>query len=208
MQKITSVEEMSINPETIVDEAAFNSIFSKYQSRENFVQSLELKGKLNLLKTAKYIVLLYSEDSVLNERPPLTLKERQIKALKMAGFKLKDNKPNQLVEKCLIQLQDRHIFEFIFEFLKRNKRFVWQEIISLESQMLENQQLRMRPVAEEKGAEELRAFERKDKLTEMYKRWEKELKAAYNEFYGDNENVRAIHTINRENMALLENLAW
>ena len=154
----------------------------------------------------KYVILLYSEDSVLNVKPPMGLEERQMRATTLAGFKLYDNQPVVIVKKFLIELEDRNIFEFIFEFLTKQKKFIWQEIITLETQLLENQRLRIRPVDEEKG--ELAAFEKKGKLTVLYKDWYLNLKEMYNEFYGDNENVRAIHRINRSEMASLENMAF
>ena len=206
MRAAPSLEEMLINPDEIKTVQDVEERFATYKTFEDLLVGLELLQEIDLVKLVKYIVLLYSDDSTLNVKPPMGLEERQARASQMAGFKMYDNQPVVIVKKYLIELESRQIFEFIFEFITKQKKFVWQEIITLETQLLENQRLRMRPVDEEKG--ELAAFEKKGKLTIMYKDWYQNLKEMYNEFYGDNENVRAIHRINRAEMASLENMAF
>ena len=202
------LDDMLIDPSQINTREDVNRLFGKYKSYEELLVGLELLREIDLVKLAKYTVALYSEDSILNVRPPMSLAERQLRAIQIAGFKTVDNEPIPIVRRFMVELDSRELFEFIFEYLTKQKRFVWQEIVSLETQLLENQKLRMRPVDEEKGQAELAAFEKKGKLTILYKEWYTQLKEAYNEFYGDNENVRAIHRINRANMASLENLAF
>ena len=197
-------EDMAINPSEIHAEEDVQAIFGKYKKYEEFAIELDLIKDLDIVKAIRYMVLLYSEDSVLNTRPPMPLEERQIRAVQLAGLKLYDNQPVKSVQMFLIQLDSRAIFEFIFEFLTKQKKFVWQEIITLETQILENQKLRMKPV----DVEDLGGFEKKGKLTIMNKDWYNSLKEFYNEFYGDNQQLRAIHKINRANMASLENMAF
>jgi hypothetical protein len=206
MRAAPTIEEMLINPSDINTIKDVEQTFGTYKTFEDLQVGLELLREIDVVKLAKYVILLYSEDSILNVKPPMGLEERQSRATSLAGFKLYDNQPVAIVKRFLIDLESRQIFEFIFEFLTKQKKFVWQEIITLETQLLENQRLRMRPVDEEKG--ELAAFEKKGKLTILYKDWYTNLKEMYNEFYGDNENVRAIHRINRSEMALLENMAF
>jgi hypothetical protein len=207
MQVAENVEDMAINPAEIPNHEAAVELFIEYQTFIPLIESLTDLG-LDVYASMRYIVLLYSEDSLLNVRPPIPLEERQIRALDMAGFKLNDGRPSEEVSLYLMTLQDRRVFEFIFEYLARQKKFVWQEIITLETRIMENQMLRLRPVDEKSGKDEMVAFEKKGALTKMYKEWYGSLKETYDDFYGDNENVRAIHRINRANMASLENLAF
>jgi hypothetical protein len=206
MRGAETLEGMMINPDSIKTTEDVEQLFKEYKTLEDLIVGLELLKEIDLVKLVKYVITLYSDDSILNVRPPMSLDERQVRAIQMSGFKLYDNQPIAIVKRFLIDLDSRQIFEFIFEYLSKQKKFVWQEIITLETQLLENQRLRMRPVDEEKG--ELAAFEKKGKLTIMYKDWFLNLKEMYNEFYGDNDNLRAIHRINRAEMSSLENLAF
>jgi len=207
MGAATKIENMVINPVSIKTDNRVKTLFGDYESYKEMLKTVE-QLKIDLYSTLKYIVLLYSEDSILNVRPPMPLEERQIRALHLAKFTVRNASPDESVKRYLVDLGDRRLFEFIFEFLTKQKKFTWQEIITLETQILENQMLRLRPVDEESGKDELMAFEKKGKMTTMYKEWYSILKEFYDEFYGDNDNVRAIHRINRANMASLENIAF
>ena len=202
--KSLTFKEMAINPDRIISEPTIKNIFGEYECYSDLKFAMGLMTDLRMEEVVKYIVLLYSEDSILNTRPPMPLDERQARALELAG--LKEISPEN--RKALIELHNRPLFEFIFEYLTKQKKFVWQEIITLETQILENQKLRMRPVDADGSKDELSSFEKKGKMTIMYKQWYLALKESYDEFYGDNENVRAIHRINRANMASLENIAF
>lgn len=195
---------MAIVPSNIKSDDDIKKLFSEYETYQDFLDTLVFH-EIPIIPLVKYIVLLYSEDSTLNIRPPMPLDERQKRALDMSKLSKIGVKK---VRRFVLELQDRRIFEFIFEYLTKQKRFTWQEIITLETQILENQKLRLRPVDEESGKDELMAFEKKGKMTLMYKEWYSTLKEFYDEFYGDNANVRAIHRINRANMASLENIAF
>ncbi len=196
--------DMAIVPSHIKAEKDIKKLFREYETYQDLLDTVEWL-KIDPILLVKYIVYLYSEDSILNIRPPMPLDERQARALEMSGLGKMDA---DWVKKYVLELQDRRVFEFIFEYLTKQKRFTWQEIITLETQILENQKLRLRPVDEESGKDELMAFEKKGKMTIMYKEWYSTLKEFYDDFYGDNQNVRAIHRINRANMASLENISF
>ena len=206
MQIAESIEQMAINSNEIKSDAGIKDLFGEYQSFDSFMGQTKAL-QLDVVQVTKFIVLLYSEDSVLNTRPTKALDERQARAAKMAGFIPKNNRFASKVQINLFDLSDAHIFSFIFEYLTKGKKFLWQDIITLETQMLENQKLRMRPVAEEKGKDDLSASAAKDKMLDLLKKWRAQLEEYYDEFYGDNEKLRAIHRINRDNMATLENYA-
>ena len=203
MQGASNVKEMAINPDKIVGESSVERLFGEYECYKDLQIAMTLMNDLNIVQVTRYIVLLYSEDSVLNVRPPMPLDERQARALELSAIEVNDE-----IKTLLVGLGNRPLFEFIFEYLTKQKKFVWQEIITLETQILENQKLRMRPVDADSSRDELGSFEKKGKMTIMYKEWYLALKENYDEFYGDNENIRAIHGINRANMASLENIAF
>ena len=208
MRASESVEEMSINIDTLDSREAIGAVFEEYETYEDLTLFLETVFGVNLEEVIKYTILIYSEDSLLNTRPPMPLEERQIRAMGLIGIEMKDGEVPAILRTHLLNLDNRQVFEFVFEYLTKQKKFVWQEIMTLETQILENQRLRLRPVNEESGKDELMAFEKKGKMTIMYKEWYQSLKEMYDEFYGDNDNVRAIHRINRSNMATLENIAF
>ena len=199
--------DMATDPSKIASKEDVRERFGYLKSYEDFENHMTGMSKsvkeYNIVAVVKYIVLLYSEDTFLNQNPPLTIEERQRSAVRIANLPMKESKVIPIVSTQLLDLGDEYIFKFIFEFLIREKKHLWQEIISLETNMLENQKLRLRPV----GEDDLTAFGKKDALMKMYKGWRKQLHEYYDEFYGQNQQVRAIHKMNRESMAIIENFA-
>lgn len=198
---------MATDPSEITSKEDVRDLFGYFKSYEDFENHLVGMAKsvksFNVVSVVKYIVLLYSEDTFLNQNPPLTLEERQRSAVRLSGLPMNDSKVITIVATQVVDLGDESIFKFIFEYLIREKKHLWQEIISLETNMLENQKLRLKPV----GDDDMAAFTKKDGLMKMYKGWRKQLHEYYDEFYGQNKNVRAIHKMNRESMAVIENYA-
>jgi len=201
MQVAESMEAMAISPDDFTTVHSVEATFEGYQSLTSFIgQTTALEG-IDPVRVAKFIVLLYSEDSILNTRPPKSFDERQAIAAKRSGFEPKDGKFDPSVQINLFDLADAHVFEFVFEYLTKQKKMLWIDIITLESQMLENVRVRLSPVTDAKAAAE------KDKLLNMFGKHRTKLGDYYDEFYGDNDQIRAIHQINRDNMATLENFA-
>lgn len=207
MNQSKTMGDMATDPSEINSKEDVRELFGYLKSYEDFENHMEGMTKsvksFNVVSVVKYIVLLYSEDSFLNQNPPLTLEERQRSAVRISGLPMNDSKVITIVETQVVDLGDESIFKFIFEYLVREKKHLWQEIVSLETNMLENQKLRMKPVSDDSMSD----FVKKDPLIKMYKVWRKQLHEYYDEFYGQNVNVRAIHKMNRESMAVIENYA-
>lgn len=200
-----STSEMMIDPDQIKENSDIRDVFRDNPHLDDFLKHTKSLHKIEPVPLAKYIILLYCEDTVLNVRPPMPLEERQYKAASMSKLVRKNAQPSEVIKDVVFALNDRIIFEFIFAFYTRQRNFLYQDIIALEHNMLENQKLRLRPVTEEKG--DLAAFAKKNDLMKLFKEWRVQLAEYYDEFYGDNDNIRAIHKLNRENMATLENMA-
>lgn len=199
---------MTTDPSKIVSVGDVEDLFGYMASYEDFEKAISVTHKSikewKIVSVVSYIVLIYSEDSFLNQNPPLTLEERQLVAAKISKLPTKKNGDFiPLVKTNLFDLKEEHIFKFIFEYLIREKKHLWQEIISLESNMLENQKLRLIPVENN----DLGLMQKKDGLIRIYKGWRKQLAEYYDEFYGQNQQVRTIHKMNRANMAVIENYA-
>jgi hypothetical protein len=201
------MEDMAIDPSLIKTPEDVEEKFGHYKSFEKYQHALNELGKMDIVAITKYVVLLYSQDTILNQNPPLSFAERQRSAGTLAKLAQVGGKFTKGIQQFIFEMENRYIFSFIFEYLTRDKKHLWMDIIVLETQMMENQRLRMRPVSEDKGKDELTAFQSKDKLMEMYKGWRKQLGEYYDEFYGDNQKIRAIHKMNRANMAIIENYA-
>jgi len=199
--------DMTIDPGKINSLEDIKKLFKHFKSFKDFVSEFKNEFPIEIVPVVKYIVLLYSEDSFLNQTPPLSLAERRRSAAKIAKLPQVEGQYTAMVKDAVFDLGNSFIFKFIFEYLIRERSHLWQDIITLETQMLENQMLRMRPLDEDKGKDELRAFKDKDAMSEMYKKWRRQLSDLYDEFYGKNEKLRAIHKINRANMATIENYA-
>ena len=211
MRIAESIEDMNINIRSIKTLPDVKRIFSYYQSYKDLVTSIAFSG-LDLVNVVQYVVLLYSEDSILNTRPPQPIDERMMRAAKLAkllnlkAFHEEDRIPSR-VKSFLFELKDPGTFQFIFEYLTREKKFLWQDIVTIEHQLLENLRFRLSPVLETDEKKKAAIHVDKHKMTDMGNELRNKLNELYEEFYGDNEKIRTIHRLNREKMATIENYA-
>lgn len=93
-------------------------------------------------KVIKYVVLLYSQDSVLNSKPMPPLIERRERAAEMAGLNVSD----QNVIDNLFDLFSEKIRDLIIDYLIYQNRLVWTERCIIEAQIQENQRIRFKPI--------------------------------------------------------------
>ena len=84
---------------------------------------------------------------------------------------------------------------------------MWQDIVTIEHQLLENLRFRLSPVLETDEKKKAAIHVDKHKMTDMGNELRNKLNELYEEFYGDNEKIRTIHRLNREKMATIENYA-
>ena len=90
-------------------------------------------GAIDTQKLFRYIVLLYSHDSILNTYPQPPLEERQEQSALTVGFAKKNNKwPDQITG--LFNLDDEHLVQMVFEFIISLRRPDWELVIATEIQ--------------------------------------------------------------------------
>lgn len=176
---------------------------SEIHSFKNYRGSLG--GGIDRNKTIKYIILMYSHDSIFIKKPPLTLEERQLRSAALAGFEQKKTSgefEDAVVEK-LFYLQDEEILAMIVEYLYYQKKALFTEIVTCEHELLEFTRLRMKPVDNvvvKKGRVEntstlsdkdiIAGAEKKDKLWQGCQNRTKYLKECYAEFFLGEEGLR------------------
>jgi hypothetical protein len=147
---------------------------------------------LDLSKVDKYIELLYSPDSVLNNNQD-TLKERQLKAADMAGFKRnKDGYFDKVLVEELFNLKNEDHVKKILAFLKKKNNQLWTDIVVTESELEELFRHRLTPVSDDKDKDNLGSLKMKAELGNITAKRRKDLQSFYNEFFGKNEDLKAV----------------
>ena len=167
-----------------------------------------LNGGLDRNKAITYIILLYSKDSILNERIPIPFAERQMKAYDLAGFERhkRTGELDEDIEYRLLMLNDDELFEMVFAYMRFQNSNEWREIVTLEHELEEFHKLRMRPISETatvkvpgktratqqilvSDKDMMMATEKKDKLWSGCQQRIKGLEALYKSFWGDDESA-------------------
>lgn len=137
-------------------------------------------------KLARYIVMLYSFDSILNQRNPIPLEQRKVRALHFAGLKQTDQ-----VKRELMGLENDGILRMIQDFLIAQDNYLWMEIVATEQQYQEAFVLRMQPIDKNaKDKDILDASAKKRLLSQHCKEMTNDLKANYKKFYAGHEDLR------------------
>ena len=127
-----------------------------------------LGGGMDRNKVIKYIVLLYSKDSILNEKVAVPLEDRQLKAADLAKFDRDKNNnfKDKRVQEWLFELKNDEIFEMVFEFLIFLDDALWREIVTLEHELKEYHMLRMKPLEGKDDKDLMTATEKKREVQE------------------------------------------
>lgn len=152
-----------------------------------------LGGGMDRNKVIKYIVLLYSKDSILNEKVAVPLEDRQLKAADLAGFDRDKNNnfKDKRVQEWLFELKNDEIFEMVFEFLIFLDDALWREIVTLEHELKEYHMLRMKPLEGKYDKDLMTATEKKGKFRKECNEIRDSLKKCYDEFYREFDDVKA-----------------
>jgi len=164
-----------------------------------------LGGGIDRNKTVKYVVLMYSHDSIFNKKPAYEVSERQMRSADLAGFPRNRNGEfdDKVIEK-LFYLQDEEILNMIVEYLYYQRKPIWREIVTCEQELQEFTRLRMKPVDNvviKRGKTEtsqstvsdkdiIAGAEKKDKLWKGCQDRVKYLKECYAEFFMDDAGLR------------------
>jgi hypothetical protein len=151
-------------------------------------------GELNRDLVVKYVVILYSQDSILNKRIRVELEERKYKAADLAGFernKKGEFHPN-IISK-LFNLESDYIVRMIVDFLIIQNNILWTEICTTEQEYAENLRLRFEAIEEDKDKDKYTAAKTKGAVRELCKGILKDLDEYYSRFFKDNDDVKNKH---------------
>ncbi len=141
----------------------------------------------------RYMIWLYSKDSILNTKPQEALRDRKYKALDLAGFQLSpvSKKFTGKVIKDLVELRDAKFLRAVLAYLRdKQKNELWIEIIATEEQHFEAIQLRMTPVP--KGNEGMKQADYKKKLSAICKELMVDIRQYWDEFWEDNLDLKQL----------------
>lgn len=156
--------------------------------------TLEQKDRIFRYKAIKYIVWLYSVDTILNVKPVEPLVDRKYKAADLAGFLLnkKTNEFPERVVKELFELRDPVFVMAVLSFLRFQKRELWSEIIVSEEQHYEAMRIRMAPASGSSSKSVIEAADLKKKLRIECKELMQDIRSYWDEFWEDNLDLKLL----------------
>lgn len=137
-------------------------------------------------KLVRYLVVLYSYDSFLNQRNPLPLSERKQRALSFAGIE-----PSNDVTDQLLLLENDGVLLMVQDFLVAQNHNLWTEIATTEQQYEEAIRLRLQPI--KTGATDkvqLDAATKKKALRLDCKEMQGDIDVFYKKFYKGHDDVK------------------
>jgi len=160
----------------------------------------------------KYVALLYSKDSILNQKPMEDLPNRMLKAAKLSGL----DPENEKVISNVFQLQqtcttitikaveegeedsEEHVYEdrisdLVSGFLIYQGNYAWSDFCATAIQMDENIRIRLKPIESNRGDKEIiEASTKKKLLKEHFSEYREDIKKLELELFADHENVKEI----------------
>lgn len=147
------------------------------------------EGKDNQIwrnKAIRYMIWLYSVDTMLNVKPVEQLKDRKLKAAHLAGFRI-DDETGSFDDKVildLMELADREFQEAVVQYLIHQKDELFSEIITCEEQHHELMRLRLAPAdnAQEADAKKKLRLESKELVHDIRQGWD--------ELWEDHDDLR------------------
>ena len=151
------------------------------------------KDKIYRNRALRYMIWLYSKDSILNTKPQEALRDRKYKALDLAGFQVNHASkeyPSKII-RGLVELRDVKFMRAVLAYLREvQKKELWSEIIVTEEQHFEALRLRMEPVM--KGNDGMKQAEYKKKLAVNCKELMIDIRQYWDEFWEDNLDLKEV----------------
>ena len=193
----SQAEEMKFNPLVVTDPRY--GILEKYPELAK-IKEITLYNRTGKVtdrefrnKAIKYMVWLYSSDSLLNSKPVESLVDRKFKAAHLAGF-LVDKDSNMFPDRIindLFELGDTEFVDAVLGFLRFQKQDLWSEIIVSEEQHYEAMQLRLKRVTGS-GKSTMEAADLKKKLRLECKELMMDIRSYWDEFWEDHLDLKAV----------------
>lgn len=166
----------------------------------------DYNGKVNKNKLAKYIIYVYSFDSFLNNKKArLPLNDRKLKAFKYCNMLNGAGNVDDTIMEWVYWLKEPAVLDMVLDYLRLQRNEHWTQIILLETELDENNRVRLTPL-DEVVKEDLKKM--LDKVKSIKRNESKamvsELEDLYKKFYGDFVDVK---DANRKRMTTIENIA-
>lgn len=163
------------------------------------------------VKIMKYVVLVYSKDSILNTIPRSPLMERKLKACALAGFKKDSNgefEPSIRHQVIALDVagfvarggkpgkgnRARAILEMIIDFLILQNNWTWSKIIAVEENMQRLLKEYMNPLDLKKATNVKQGVEaqlKKGEYLDVIEKDEKRLDKLYTELFNSDVEIKA-----------------
>jgi len=179
---------MRVDPGLIVDRDDVYTFMPQIDSLK-LLENEVMAKKLSFVKLVKYVIFLYSEDTVLNIRPLRELKDRKQRAAILSGFMYRKGSVDfpKTIDDMVFNLGWESFFNVVMEYYQYQSP-VWAEISTLQQQIWENHRFRMMP------ATSVQDFAKKDSLTKFFREWNKQLTENIDVFYSDHDDLKAKQT--------------
>lgn len=144
-------------------------------------------------KAVRYIVIYYSNDSVLRTiTPPLTIGERKNSAAEMAGFMKKNGNYANNVTDFLFNLGHPDILEAVIAFLRlQDNSGVFAFLSTLEQNYWENLETLNNKLDSKDDTDKVKQLDLKNKLRQQCKELLADIEEFTNKFYGNSLEIRA-----------------
>ena len=144
-------------------------------------------------KAVRYIVIYYSNDSVLRTlTPPLTIGERKNAAAEMAGFSKKNGNFATNVTDFLFNLGHPDILEAVVAFLRlQDNSGVFAFLNTLEQNYWENLETLNNKLDSKDDTDRVKQLDLKNKLRQQCKELLADIEEYTNKFYGNSLEIRA-----------------
>lgn len=155
----------------------------------NYLSTPDRDGYRN--KVVIYIILLYSQDSILNKLTQLSLRERKMKAAEYAELpKDKKGEFTRRVSKDIFELNGDGVVECIFDYLKYQNNYLWTLICTNEALLDQYTYSMFKTIEMDDAKKENEALVKKRDMRKEMREITQDLKEFYKEFYKDHKDVK------------------
>jgi hypothetical protein len=133
--------------------------------------------------TFAYIILLYSQDSILNGFPMPELRERQQRSLELS--KLNKEEYKNITEVYLTTLDSEDVLNMAFEYIIFQGNLDWEEIVAIERLRYNY----LRSVTDNTALNDPAKLKNKSIILEEIKSMTSELKIRYHDFFAGDDKL-------------------
>jgi hypothetical protein len=206
------------NPESITKDMRFDCLgvkqglkfddaFPELSNIESWGKLISDSQEMVPVKIKKYIILVYSKDSILNTVPRRELNERKIQAAKLSGFR-QDNEGKfwPSVYRQVINMdvhsasekggfnRPRQILDMVIDYLIFQNQWTWTKIIAIEENMQLLLKAYMQPIKTSgKGVDSIKGITaniKKNDFIQMIEDDEAKLEKLYSNLFNNDSEIK------------------